>query len=202
MFRPVAADTKSPGALLLAWAGVAAWGLAAVYFINGLTRPSGTARVAWSGQEPALPAGTGWVDGAASEGVFHFWLIESTTDRMMTRLTLVASLVTLGMVLMGAARMLQALRSTTPAPARARGARRAWLTWSAAAASAGALVPLATWLQSQTVLAAAGGPPGLEPSAGPGWGWLAAAVACLVASRLGPPDASAGPRPQPSPAAG
>ncbi|MFW2514387.1 hypothetical protein ACNI3K_11485 [Demequina sp. SO4-13] len=184
-FHAAAAESKTPGFLALTWASIVPWGLAVIYFANGLTRPTGTARVTWHGQDPPMPEATGWIEGAAGEGVFHFWLVDSIADRSMTRLALVATLVTIGIALLGASRMILSLRAA--GAVRSWGIRRAWRTWSAAAACAGAVVPLATWLQSQTVLAAAGGPPGLEPSAGLGWGWLAAAAACLLASRTASP---------------
>lgn len=160
----------------------AAWAVAVIFFINGLTSPEASARVHLdAGAQGATP---GWLADGSASAVFHYGEIYTVSDRLGTRLGLLAVWGTIGLFLMAGARLLRAY--TMESLSGLRGARQAWFMCVGASVGAGLVVPFAEWAQASTVLTAAGQPPGLTPVADVGWPWLVLAAVSFVVGRTVP----------------
>ncbi len=161
----------------------ASWAVGLVFFFNGLTSPEARALVTIDGAAGGVPdPANGWIEGSASTGVFHFGEIYTVSDRLSTRLGLVAAWGTVGLLCWALGALMRAHRTSGFAGLQA--ASGAWTSLAAAAVCAGLMVPFAEWAQSATLLDLAGKPEGLGPVASVGWGWLALAAAIGVQRRL------------------
>jgi hypothetical protein len=163
-------------------AAYGSWAVGLVLFVNGLTSPEANAKVFISGADAVGPTlANGWLSGSSATGVFHFGEIYTASDRIGTRLELVALFGTVGLFCWALGALLSAHRASGFGGLQA--ASRAWTSLAAAALCAGLVVPFAAWAQSATVLDLAGRPEGLTPVASIGWGWLTLAAA-IWAQRL------------------
>lgn len=172
------AARTSPGSIAVACCALVAAATALVIFTNGLTVPTGTAYVTTDAiGDPDLDSG--WLTDTRASASFHFGELEHVTDRLASRLGVVAVLMCIAVALVGVALLMRG-RAESVDQLRVRG----WRLIGLSQLCVGTVVPIAAWVQSAAVLTAAGEPAGLAPEWRFGWGWMVGGLITLLATRL------------------